>query len=82
VPLLTRTAALERGGELALADDTQQRTWAELDERVNRLANAFTAAGLGHSDSIASITGGDPGGASGGRGHSCWAIGRSGAESG
>ena len=34
-------------GRLALADGEYHLTWAELDERVNRLANALRATGVG-----------------------------------
>ena len=39
-------------GRLALADGQQQLTWPELDERVNRLANALRTAGVGQGDRI------------------------------
>jgi long-chain acyl-CoA synthetase len=39
-------------GELALADGEFRLTWPELDERVNRLANALRAAGVGTGDRI------------------------------
>jgi long-chain acyl-CoA synthetase len=39
-------------GRLALADAEHHLTWPELDERVNRLANALRAAGVGQGDRI------------------------------
>ncbi len=39
-------------GKLALADGAHHLTWAELDERVNRLANALRRAGVGQGDRI------------------------------
>ncbi len=39
-------------GRLALADGAQHLTWPELDERVNRLANALRMAGVGPGDRI------------------------------
>ncbi|SVB95522.1 uncharacterized protein METZ01_LOCUS248376, partial [marine metagenome] len=39
--VLTREAASARGDELALADDDDTRTWAQLDIRVNRLVHAL-----------------------------------------
>jgi fatty-acyl-CoA synthase len=42
-----RIAALRFGGQPAIADERGQLTYAELDERINRLANALRARGLG-----------------------------------
>jgi acyl-CoA synthetase (AMP-forming)/AMP-acid ligase II len=39
-------------GKLALADGQYRLTWAELDERVNRLANALRETGVGAGDRI------------------------------
>src|ERR1700726_4849345 len=39
-------------GKLALADGEQHLTWPELDERVNRLANALRGTGVGPGDRI------------------------------
>jgi acyl-CoA synthetase (AMP-forming)/AMP-acid ligase II len=39
-------------GRLALADGEYHLTWPELDERVNRLANALRAVGVGQGDRI------------------------------
>ena len=37
-------------GRLALADGEVHLTWPELDERVNRLANALRGTGVGPGD--------------------------------
>ena len=55
--VLTREAAAARGAELALADDYDTRTWAQLDIRVNRLVHALRAAGLGLGDTISVVAG-------------------------
>ena len=55
--VLTSSFAASRGGDLALADDTGTRTWAQLDERVNRLIHALRAAGINAGDTIAIIAG-------------------------
>jgi long-chain acyl-CoA synthetase len=55
--LLTTGFAADKGDSLALADDTRTRTWAELDERVNRLIDSFRTAGIGAGDTIAVISG-------------------------
>jgi hypothetical protein len=39
-------------GKLALADGERHLTWPELDERVNRLANALRRAGVGPGDRV------------------------------
>jgi long-chain acyl-CoA synthetase len=39
-------------GQLALADGDHRLTWPELDERVNRLANALRTVGVGQGDRI------------------------------
>jgi long-chain acyl-CoA synthetase len=39
-------------GQLALADGEHHLTWPELDERVNRLANALRTSGVGEGDRI------------------------------
>jgi long-chain acyl-CoA synthetase len=39
-------------GKLALADGEAQLTWAELDERVSRLASALRGTGVGQGDRI------------------------------
>jgi len=55
--VLTRDLAETRGDDLALADEVSTRTWAELDQRVNQLINAFRAAGIEAGDTIALIAG-------------------------
>jgi long-chain acyl-CoA synthetase len=55
--VLTSGFAESRGDDLALADDTGTRTWAEFDARVNRLIHSFRAAGVGSGDTIAVISG-------------------------
>ncbi|MGB8859963.1 MAG: AMP-binding protein [Ilumatobacteraceae bacterium] len=55
--VLTTSFATSRGSDLALADDTGTRTWAELDERVNRLIHSLRAAGVNAGDTIAIIAG-------------------------
>lgn len=55
--ILIEGFAVDRPNALALADDTDQRTFAELDERVNRTIHALRAAGLGHGDTIAMVSG-------------------------
>jgi long-chain acyl-CoA synthetase len=54
---LTAAFATTRGDDLALADDTGERTWAELDQRINRLVHSFRAAGIGAGDTIAILSG-------------------------
>lgn len=55
--VLTSGFAADQGDELALADDTRTRTWAEFDERVNRLIHSFRAAGIDAGDTIAIVSG-------------------------
>ena len=55
--VLTREAASARGDELALADDDDTRTWAQLDIRVNRLVHALRDAVLGSGDTISVVSG-------------------------
>ena len=55
--VLTRGFAEERPDDLALADDAGTRTFAELDERVNRTIDALRSAGLGEGDTIAIVSG-------------------------
>ena len=54
---LTAGFAAEKGDQLALADDTRTRSWAEFDERVNRLIHSFRDAGIGPGDTIAVVAG-------------------------
>jgi long-chain acyl-CoA synthetase len=46
-----------KGGELALADEFGETTWAEFDERVNRLLNALRDAGVRTGDTIGILSG-------------------------
>ena len=55
--VLTAAFAASRGDDLALADDSGTRTWAELDARVNRLIHSFRDAGINAGDTIAIISG-------------------------
>ncbi len=48
----SRIAALRHGDLPAIADDRGELTFNELDERVNRLANALSAEGLGPGSSV------------------------------
>src|SRR5918912_1197681 len=50
--ILARTAR-SYPHKVALMFQGQQRTFAELDERVNRLANALAQRGVGHGDKVA-----------------------------
>lgn len=47
---------LERGAEAALIDDHGSTTWAELNERVNRLIHMFVGQGLRSGDRIAQLS--------------------------
>jgi long-chain acyl-CoA synthetase len=55
--VLTRGAAQARAHELALADDSAEMTWHELDRRVNQTIHALRAAGLGPGSTIAVVAG-------------------------
>lgn len=55
--VLTKDAAAERGAELALADETQTRSWAELDARINQLVHATRSVGIEPGDTIALVAG-------------------------
>ena len=50
-----RTHARERGDTVAIVQDDLRRTWSELDQRSNRVANALAAAGVGEHDRVAFI---------------------------
>lgn len=52
-----RRHAIRHPERVALVDGPRTRTWAELDERTNRLANALRARGLSTGDRVALITG-------------------------
>ena len=54
---LTRDSAPARGGEMALVDERRTVSWAEFDERVNRLVNGLRDRGLTAGDTIAVIAG-------------------------
>lgn len=54
---LLATMVADRGDAIALVDETGERTWAELDDRVNRLVSALRARGLGVGDTIAVLSG-------------------------
>jgi long-chain acyl-CoA synthetase len=46
-----------RAADLALADDRGETTWGELGERVDRLINGLTAAGISPGDTVAMMAG-------------------------
>ncbi len=50
--LVERNLAAGRGGKLAFIDDDGRYTYADLAERVDRAANAFTMLGLGMEDRV------------------------------
>ncbi|MGE0881265.1 MAG: class I adenylate-forming enzyme family protein [Acidimicrobiia bacterium] len=50
-------AAHETPGALALADDTQRLTWAELRQRVHGARSSLRAWGVGPGDAIVLVTG-------------------------
>lgn len=54
---LTASFATDRGSDLAFADDTGERTWAQIDQRVNQLIHAFREADIGAGDTIAIVSG-------------------------
>ena len=55
--VLTSDFASDRGTVLALVDENREVTWAELDQRVNRLVNGLRARGLTAGDTVAVIAG-------------------------
>ena len=55
--ILTAEHARDRGSSVALIDDRRSVTWAELDQRVNRLVNALRSRGLKTGDTIAVVVG-------------------------
>ncbi len=59
MPILTEGFAAERGDELALVDEFGATTWAEVDERVNRLVNGLRdrPAGLTTGETVAIVAG-------------------------
>ncbi len=46
MPKLLDAFVADRGGDLALADERGESSWAELAERVVRLMHVLTGAGL------------------------------------
>ena len=54
---LTKAFAESSGDAAALVDEQSTTTWAELDERVNRLIHALGNAGLGVGDTLAIVAG-------------------------
>ncbi len=57
MPKLLDGFVAEKGDDLALADDRGECTWAELADRVARLANVLRGAGLGPGDTFALMMG-------------------------
>jgi len=57
MPKLLEGLVAEKGDELAVADDRGECTWAELAERVARLANVLRGAGLVPGDAFALMMG-------------------------
>ena len=55
--ILLSDFAQAKGGEHALVDEFRSVTWADLDDRVNRLVNGLRAAGLQAGDTIAVVAG-------------------------
>jgi len=49
--------AADRGDEVALRDEFGETTWAQLDDRSNRLVNALRAAGLEAGDTFSLVAG-------------------------
>ena len=54
---LTTAFASARGEDIALVDEFGATSWAQLDERVNRLVNGLRAHGLERGDRVAIIAG-------------------------
>lgn len=55
--VLTAPFAAGRADDLALADDTSTRTWAQLDHRVNQLIDSLRTAGIEPGDTISVVAG-------------------------
>ena len=54
---LLQELTASKSDELALADDRRETTWGELGERVDRLINGLTAAGVAPGDTVAMMMG-------------------------
>lgn len=54
---LTSGFAATRGDDWALVDEFGSTTWAQLDERVNRLVNAWRDRGIGNGATVAVVLG-------------------------
>ncbi len=54
---ILRGFAEARGGDVALVDERGETTWAELDERVNRLVHALRSVGLQPGDTFSLLAG-------------------------
>jgi long-chain acyl-CoA synthetase len=55
--VLTSDFARDRGSEAALIDESRSVTWADLNDRVNRLVNGLRNLGLSTGDTIAVVAG-------------------------
>ena len=55
--VLTSEFAAQRGGDIALIDETGETSWAALDARVNRLVNGLRAQGLVAGDTLVVVAG-------------------------
>lgn len=55
--VLLREIVSRRGGEPAVVDDRGTTSWAELDQRVDRLVNGLRARGLVEGDVVAMMAG-------------------------
>lgn len=53
----TAAIAARKGGEVALVDEVGESTWAQFDERVNRLIHALRGVGLETGDTVALMVG-------------------------
>ena len=54
---LLQELTASKSDELALVDDRRETTWGELGERVDRLINGLTAAGVAPGDTVAMMMG-------------------------
>ncbi|NLD78141.1 MAG: acyl--CoA ligase, partial [Acidimicrobiales bacterium] len=55
--VLLKELAGQSGTDAALIDDFGSTTWAELNERVDRLVEALRARGLGEGDTVVLMAG-------------------------